>query len=291
MTFFKLVSVLPNHIAFTVLDTPITPKETLGNLLKTYPLKVSVIPVLKKGDLYETGGKCPFETTRQSVVNHIYTMLEDTHALFQKNQINYLIDGGTQLGATRHGGLIPWDDDADIVILEDDEYRFLELIPAFNEKGYEIFAIISEKEVSGQGLGYVFGGYQLCPRQGENRPSCNLLYPGMDIYTIRPDAAGRYQYGPTQIRDLFPGMEFEASEWQNRSLVPFGHLKLMGLSGVDATHRLNKLYGENWNHTAETNTIDHRTVLLLDKHVKSLGDARRDPALKQLIPDRINPEP
>ncbi len=45
----------------------------------------------------------------------------------RENQINYVMLGGTMLGAYRHKGFIPWDDDADIGIPEKDFHRFLAL--------------------------------------------------------------------------------------------------------------------------------------------------------------------
>lgn len=59
----------------------------------------------------------------QMVLLEIY---QEIHRICEKYSLTVLLGGGSALGAVRHKGFIPWDDDMDLMMMRDEYDRFVE---------------------------------------------------------------------------------------------------------------------------------------------------------------------
>ena len=72
-------------------------------------------------------------------------VLSDVDRACRENGIQYFAEWGTLLGAVRHHGFIPWDDDMDICMKRPDYDRFLQIAEQVMPEGYKIFNINSDE--------------------------------------------------------------------------------------------------------------------------------------------------
>lgn len=75
-------------------------------------------------------------------------ILKVVDSICRRNNIDYFIAYGTLLGAVRHRGFIPWDDDVDIQIPINDYRRFLEIAPKELPEGYSIHNTLTDQGFS-----------------------------------------------------------------------------------------------------------------------------------------------
>ena len=74
-------------------------------------------------------------------------MLRKVCGILDKNNIPYVLEGGTLLGIVRENRLLPWDNDLDITIIEQDMDRVLNIRWSFWWAGYKLRLKISLEEM------------------------------------------------------------------------------------------------------------------------------------------------
>jgi len=64
------------------------------------------------------------ETKLRQLQLILLRILKTFHGICEAEGLRYWLDSGTLLGAVRHGGFIPWDDDIDVVMPREDYAKF-----------------------------------------------------------------------------------------------------------------------------------------------------------------------
>ena len=65
-------------------------------------------------------------------------ILKEIDRICRKYKIQYMLDGGTLLGAVRHQGFIPWDDDADVAFTRNQYDAFMKVVKRELPEGLEL---------------------------------------------------------------------------------------------------------------------------------------------------------
>ena len=66
--------------------------------------------------------------------SHLLRLLKEIDSFCREHDITYYCAAGTVLGAIRHGGFIPWDDDIDILMTRSEFCRFTEEFRKYGRK-------------------------------------------------------------------------------------------------------------------------------------------------------------
>lgn len=86
--------------------------------------------MVKRENFLEPETRWNFEVTveRKRLWRRLLNMLEVVAEICERHGIPYFLDGGSTLGAARHQGIIPWDDDIDVVLLRPDYNRLEQVL-------------------------------------------------------------------------------------------------------------------------------------------------------------------
>lgn len=117
----------------------------------------------------------------------LYEMAVDLDTVCRNNGIHLFLVGGSLLGAVRHHGFIPWDDDMDLGLVRE-EYEKLKKI--FDEKLGDKYELRSPNYVRANGNRFmqVYKKGTYMQRVGETNPLCpNMIYIDIFPYDYVPE--------------------------------------------------------------------------------------------------------
>jgi phosphorylcholine metabolism protein LicD len=210
--------------------------------------------------------------TDEKILNTIRNMLKDIDALFAQHNITYWIDGGTLLGAVRHKNVIPWDDDADIAVLESDKHKLLAMEKELNTFGY--------------GLVEFWGGFKIFPLNGniikyqnrnwkwgndskdiENSESFNYKFPFIDVFFAKK-FGDKYHFSDEKVRRVWPNYYHKPENLFPLQKYQFSDFTLMGPK--NPTPYLDQSYGKDWSYMGYR-AYDHENQQILDKKKFQIG--------------------
>lgn len=141
-------------------------------------------------------------------VDRLYAVLGAWDRACEARGLRYWIIAGTLLGAARHGGLIPWDDDADVGVPAD-EFARVASDPAFR----------SELDAAGLAL-----------REGDLSFKVSLKaadFPSLDVFPMSASGeGGPWRYAHPKAAALWPKEWIERDELGSLDVVQFGPLRL-----------------------------------------------------------------
>jgi lipopolysaccharide cholinephosphotransferase len=99
-----------------------------------YNLAPDVEQALSQADITEKKSQYDIRTLQLRVLR----ILETFHTVCQQHHLTYYITSGTMLGAVRHGGFIPWDDDLDVAMPRADYGRLLSHAAEYLPQPFEL---------------------------------------------------------------------------------------------------------------------------------------------------------
>ena len=175
-----------------------------------------------------------------SKVNKIHDLLQQVTCELDRNDIAYIITGGTLLGSIRQNGMIPWDDDGDIAILVPLGMSSDELLE-FKQKIKDCLRLLKKNNINT--YEHILGNIFISHFEGDG--SCVdifFLSSGDDnIYRYLEPFGTRYSNEYYIHSDIFPITEYT-----------FGPITLKGPNNpydfLDRAYPNWKTLASKWNH-------------------------------------------
>ena len=142
-----------------------------------------------------SGGYMDFEEMKKIELGILDFIVD----ICNKNNIQYYLAAGTLLGAVRHSGFIPWDDDIDLYMPRDDYMKFIEVTKKTNGK-YKVLSIYGSDDYYYPFIKVVDTHYKV---RENNRKDIKDLSIWVDIFPLDYDIERKYKNKLRNIQNKF----------------------------------------------------------------------------------------
>lgn len=155
-------------------------------------------------------------------------MLKDFAAICQEHNIRWWLSSGTLLGAARHKGFIPWDDDLDVVMLRKDLRRLNRVMRKLRSGEYVFHSMATD-------IDYVYAFAKFRKRKGEvdegHRRSKYYKYKGqfIDIFSIERTSYFAARASSIIYNNLQHLTSYVRCKWIRRPLIAIINLLSFGV--------------------------------------------------------------
>lgn len=119
--------------------------------------------------IYTKEGEALSDVLRQFQLEELKLLKEISREL-QANNIDFYVIGGCSIGALRHKGFIPWDDDVDIAVMRKDFDRTEEVLSKVG--GTMLYDPVESHKIPDAPLGHA---YMLCDKPLEDSPRIDVF--------------------------------------------------------------------------------------------------------------------
>ena len=198
--------------------------------------------------------------TNKSDIKLLYQLIKDVHQIFENNGVEYWADAGTLLGAVRHKGIIPWDDDLDIGMMNMEYKKLKKLKSIFDKCGYKLVKH--------------WLGYKICYKNRKNIENFDYSYPFLDIISYKKEG-NKIIASLKDVRDTWPKYYFTVKDLYPLKLYKFGDFNIYG--PIKPETYFVRAYGKDWNQIAYRQ-YDHKNEEFVESIKVTLTTNMRKPA-------------
>jgi lipopolysaccharide cholinephosphotransferase len=162
------------------------------------------------------------QDTLKKLHDVLIEILDEFVCVCEENNLTYFLIAGTLLGAARHKGFIPWDDDIDVAMPRNDYEKFLEIYDKIKETNYYVLSHLTKNNIGN----YYIDFAKLCKKgtvfaEGDRNPD---YYSGIFIDIFPFDNCVLF-FAPLQTHLI--KIALKLYRLKSRTEIPQNRLKLV----------------------------------------------------------------